>query len=193
MEFVALPEPTAELVAEAIFECWISRCGTMRALLTDNGRQFTARPLQQLTDVYGIKRTYSSPYNPRGNSVVECYMLSLKTTLTLCTQAFQADWAVALQAAALAHRATPLTVTGHTPSFLVTDQEVVLPLSREWHELALCPLGVTWLEALWQCRVEVMKAHDLVADENARAQTSETSRLRPGGHVALRYRFTSVT
>ena len=31
-----------------------------------------------------------------------------------------------------------------------------------------------------------MKAHDLVADENARAQTSETSRLRPGKHVALR-------
>ena len=31
-----------------------------------------------------------------------------------------------------------------------------------------------------------MKAHELVADENARAQTSETSRLRPGNHVALR-------
>ena len=31
-----------------------------------------------------------------------------------------------------------------------------------------------------------MNAHKLVADENARAQTSETSRLRPGNHVALR-------
>ena len=100
--------------------------------------------------------------------------------------AFQANWDVALQAAALAYRATPRTVKGHMPFFLMTCQEVVLPLSRERHEPALCPLGIAWLEALWKCRVEVMKAHALVADENARAQTSETSRLRPGNHVALR-------
>ena len=56
----------------------------MRALLTDNGRQFTARRLQHLTDVYGIKRIYSSPYNPRGNSIVESYMGNLKATLKLC-------------------------------------------------------------------------------------------------------------
>ena len=146
----------------------------------------SSRLVQQLTDVYGIKHIYSSPYNRRGNSGVESDMRTLKTTVNLCTQAFQADWDVALQAAALACRATPHTVTGHTPFFLITGQEVVFPLSREWHEPALYPLGVTWLEALWGCRVEVMKAHELVADENARAQTSETSRLRPGNHVALR-------
>ena len=150
----------------------------MRALLTGNGRQFTARLIQQLTNIYGIKHIYSWPYNPRGNSVVESYMRTLKTTLKLCTQAFQADWDVALQVAALAYRATPNTVTGHTPFFLVTGQKIVLPLSREWHEPALCPLGVTWLETLWKCRVELKKAHELVVDENARAQVSETSRWR---------------
>ena len=34
--------------------------------------------------------------------------------------------------------------------------------------------------------MEVINAHKLAADENARAQTSATSRLRPGNHVALR-------
>ena len=117
---------------------------------------------------------------------MKSYMRALKTTLKLCMQAFQANWDVALQAAALAYRAAPHTVTEHTPFFLVTGQEVVLPLSREWHEPALCALGVTWLEAHWKWRVEVTKAHELVAHENARAWTSETSRLRPGNHVALR-------
>ena len=65
VELIVLPEPTAELVADTIFEPWISRWGTMRALLTDNGHQFTARLLQQFTDVYGIKQIYSSPCNPR--------------------------------------------------------------------------------------------------------------------------------
>ena len=85
VELIALPEPTTELVAEAIFEQWMSRWGTKRSLLTDNGRQFTACFLQQPTGVYGIKHIYSSPYNPRGNSVVESYMRTLKTTLKLCT------------------------------------------------------------------------------------------------------------
>ena len=185
-ELIAAPEPTAELVAEAIFEQWIWRWGTMMAPLTDNGRQFAARLLQQLTDVYGIKDIYSSSYNLRGSSVVESYMRTLKTTLNLCTQAFQTDWDIALKAAALAYRATPHTVTAHTPFFLVTGQEVVLPLSRGWRESALCPLCVTWLEAFLRCRVEVRKAHELAADENARAQTSEICRLRPRNHVTFR-------
>ena len=126
VELIALPESTAELVAEAIFEQWISRWGTMRALLTDNKLQFTARLLQQLTDVYWIKHIYSSPYNPRGNSVVQAYVRNLKTPLKLGTQAFQTDWDVALQAAALAYRATPHRVTGHTPFFLMIGQEAAL-------------------------------------------------------------------
>ena len=117
VELIALPEPTAELVAEDIFEQWISRWGTMRALLTGNGRQFTARLLQQLTDVYGIKHICSSPYNPHGNSVVESHMRTLKTTPKLCTQAFQMDWDVALQAPALAYHATSHTVTARTRFF----------------------------------------------------------------------------
>ena len=80
-------------------------------------------------------------------------MHTLRTALKLCTQAFQADWDVALQAAALAYRATP-HIPGHTPFFLVASQEVALPLSREWHEPAFCPLEVSFLEALWKCRVE---------------------------------------
>ena len=70
-------------------------------------------------------------------------MRILNTTLRLCTEAFQTDWDVALQAAALAYRATPHTATEYSPFSLVTGQEVVLPLSREWHEPQLCPLGVT--------------------------------------------------
>ena len=34
-----------------------------------------------------------------------------------------------------------------------------------WHEPALCPLGGMWLEALWQCRAEVINAHEIAADE----------------------------
>ena len=186
VELVPMPDPTAEIVAQAIFEQWISRWGVMRALLTDNGRQFTARLLRQLTDVYGIKRIFASPYNPRDNAIVESYMRSLKTALKLCIDVFKADWDFALQAAALAYRATPHTVTGFSPYFLVTGQEVVLPLSREWNEPALCLSGVTWLEALWRCRTAVLKAHRRIADTNERVVRAQGTGLAEGAIVALK-------
>ena len=181
-----MPEPTAELVAQAIFEQWISRWGVMRALLTDNGRQFTARLLRQLTNMFGVKRIFASPYHPRSNAIVESYMRSLKTTLKLCIDVFKSDWDVALQAAALAYRATPHTVTGLSPFFLVTGQEVVLPLSREWNEPALCLSGAAWLEALWRCRESVLRAHRELAAANERAVSEQGTGLVEGAIVALR-------
>ena len=186
VELVPMPEPTAELVAQAIFEQWISRWGVMRALLSDNGRQFTARLLRQLTDKFGIKRIFASPYNPRGNAIVESYMRSLKTALKLCVEVFQKDWDYALQAAALAYRSTPHTVTGLSPYFLVTGQEVVLPLSREWNEPALCLAGSAWLEALWRCREQVLKAHRITAEINERLVKERDFGLSAGAIVALK-------
>ena len=186
VELVPLPEPTAALVAEAIFEVWISRWGVMRALLTDNGRQFTSKLVRQLSDVYGIKRIFSSPYHPRGNSIVESYMRSLKSTLRLCVDTFKTEWDYALQAAALAYRATPHTVIGYSPYFLVTGQEVVLPLSREWNEPVLSLTGATWLEALWKCRQTVVRDHRLAAEANARAVQQQGTGLVEGAIVALR-------
>lgn len=118
--------------------------------------------------------------------MVEAYMRSLKSTLRLCVQTFRRDWDIVLPAAALAYRSTPHSVTRHSPFFLVTGQEVVLPLSRTWNEPVLCRPGATWLHALWRCRLQVLKDHARMAAENKKAATPFRLRLRPGMHVAVR-------
>lgn len=95
-------------------------------------------------------------------------MQTWKTTPKLCVQVSQTGWAVTLEAASLAYRAAPHTATGHTAFFSVTGQEVALPSPREWQEPALCRVGVTCLEALWKFCRGIMKAHEMVADDNAR-------------------------
>ncbi|KAL8440676.1 hypothetical protein Emag_007831 [Eimeria magna] len=118
VELVPLPNPTAAQVAQALFNEWISRWGVPRALLSDNGPQFTAELLRQLCTTLGISKLFESPYNPRGNSIVESYMRSLKTTLRLCLQHFRQEWDIVLPAAALAYRCTPHSVTRFSPFFL---------------------------------------------------------------------------
>ncbi|KAL8441521.1 hypothetical protein Emed_007557 [Eimeria media] len=186
VELVALPAPTAASVAEAFFQVWISRWGVPRALLSDNGPQFTADLLKQLCERFAISKIYAAPYNPRGNSMVETYMRSLKSTLRLCIQHFGRDWDVVLPAAALAYRSTPHCVTKHSPYFLVTGQNIVLPLSRTWDEPALYRSGERWLHALWRCRLSVLRAHERIEQQNLRAQAGSPHRLLPGMHVALR-------
>ncbi|KAL8441470.1 hypothetical protein Emag_007140 [Eimeria magna] len=186
VELVPLPNPTAAQVAQALFNEWISRWGVPRALLSDNGPQFTAELLRQLCTTFGISKLFASPYNPRGNSIVESDMRSLKTTLRVCLQHFRQEWDVVLPAAALASRCTPHSVKRFSPFFLITGQELVFPLSRQWTEPVLHSTGARWLHALWRCRLAVLRSHQRVADANRKLFHKDPHRLEPGMHVALR-------
>ncbi|KAL8441664.1 hypothetical protein Emed_007526 [Eimeria media] len=66
VELVPLKQPTASTVADAFFVSWISRWGVPRAILSDNGPQFTAELLRHLCQVYGITKLTAAPYHPRG-------------------------------------------------------------------------------------------------------------------------------
>ncbi|KAL8441242.1 hypothetical protein Emag_007338 [Eimeria magna] len=113
-------------------------------------------------------------------------MRSLKTTLRLCLQHFRQEWDIVLPAAALAYRCTPHSVTRFSPFFLVTGQELVLPLSRQWTEPVLHPSGARWPHALCRCRLAVLRSHQRVADANRKLFPEDPHRLEPSMHVALR-------
>jgi len=186
IECQAMTEPTARKVAEILFQRWISRWGVMRVLLTDNGPQFTASVLKQLTEVYGIKKVFSSPYNPAGNSIVESFMRSLKSALVLCIQQSGLEWDRVLAAAEMAYRSTPHLTTKRTPFFLVTGQEMILPLSRQWMEPCLYQMGANWLETLWMCRQQVMAAHAAEAQRRLELFNEHPGGLIEGAWVAVR-------
>lgn len=79
VELCPLLEPTEINVPEATFRYWTSRWDTMRVLLSHNGPQFLFAVLRQVTEVDGTKKAFSSPDNPRGNSIAGSYMRALKS------------------------------------------------------------------------------------------------------------------
>ncbi|KAL8440112.1 hypothetical protein Emag_007886 [Eimeria magna] len=186
VELVPLPNPAAAQVAQALLNKWISRWGVPRDLVSDNGPQSTAELLKQYCTIFGISKLFTSPCNPRGNSIVESYMRSLKTTLRLCLQHFRQEWDIVLPAVALAYCCTPHSVTRFGPFFLVTGQELVFPLSRQWSEPVLHLSGAPWLHALWRCRLAVLRSHQRVAAANRKLLLEDPHRLEPSKHVALR-------
>ena len=177
-ELVPLRQTTAEVLAVALHTYWFSRYGIPRAILSDNGPPFTSTLLQKLAELYGIKLLHSTPYHPRGNSVVESYMRSLCTALHLVHVVGEQRWDELLPAAAMAYRATPHASTGLSPFFLVTGTEMVLPLTTEWDLPTVTTMGQQWLSALWKCRHSLMRAH---REEAARLRAASKEQKFPLG------------
>lgn len=186
VELCPLRAPTAEAVAAALFKNWITRWGVPRTLLTDNGPQFTSRIMKSLCEQFGIRKAFASPYNPRGNSIVESYMRSLKSTIKMCIEVFSDEWDAVLPAAAFAYRTAIHISTGYSPFFLATGQQPVLPITRELHEPVLQTRGDTWLKVLWMCRRKLVEEHRRQLEERQAVFDSKGLKFREGQVIAVK-------
>jgi len=65
-------------ICETFEKHWISIFGPPSQLHTDNGTNFSSNELKQLCEKYYIKKTFTSPYNPRGNGMVERLFRTVK-------------------------------------------------------------------------------------------------------------------
>lgn len=80
-EVKPLQDITADTVARAFNEIWISRFGCPQTLTTDQGRQFTSNLFKALTDLCGIQLRHTTAYHPAANGMVERFHRTLKSAI----------------------------------------------------------------------------------------------------------------
>ena len=80
-EAVPLTDITAEDVAKAFIQGWVSRFGTPSTVVTDRGRQFQSNLWTALTTLLGSKRARTTSYHPLANGLVERFHRQLKAAL----------------------------------------------------------------------------------------------------------------
>ena len=68
---LALPDATAPTVATGLKEHAFCYFGLPEQIHSDQGAQFEGELMVELCDIWGIKKTRTSPYHPQGNGVVE--------------------------------------------------------------------------------------------------------------------------
>src|SRR6185295_4845010 len=71
VEAEAIPDKKASTVAKFLYKNVITRFGTPKKMLSDQGTEFLNETIKALQDVMGIKGTHSTPYHPQANGMTE--------------------------------------------------------------------------------------------------------------------------
>ncbi|XP_017302025.1 uncharacterized protein LOC103515183 [Diaphorina citri] len=80
-EAIPLTDQSAEIVAQAFFNGWISRFGTPVYLVTDQGRNFLSFLFKEVSALLGIELKHTTAYHPQANGLIERCHRTLKAAL----------------------------------------------------------------------------------------------------------------
>ena len=116
---------TAAVVAQAFLDNVIGQGGAVMAIHSDNGREMKNNLFSKMTRILHIKHTFSMPYHPEGNSVIESSHHRIKMILraSLGRQPSQL-WTTAVKGAVHTLNSLEHPLTGLTPNFLFYGREL---------------------------------------------------------------------
>lgn len=114
VEFVAIPDQTAQTVARALYEEILCRYTLPKVIVSDNGGCFIADIFKQTCRLLGISNKQITPYAPMGN-LVERQHSTLANYLRCFVSDKPTEWDTYLRTAAHAYNNTPHMSTTLTP------------------------------------------------------------------------------
>ena len=122
IEVQPLVDITAQTIAQAFVNTWISRFGVPLHVITDRGAQFESEMFKELSAVVGFHRLRTTAYHPQSNGMIERAHRTIKTAL----KARKENWLQALPIVLLGIRNTP-NENGFSPFNAVTGTSLLLP------------------------------------------------------------------
>ncbi|CAG2223318.1 unnamed protein product [Mytilus edulis] len=128
LECFPIPGQTAEIVAKAAVDGFISRFGCPLEVHTDQGKNVDGNLMWNLCELLEISKTRTTAYHPASNGQVERYNRTVLQIIRCFLNKKQCEWDVHLQQLVGAIRATENRQTGFTPNVMMLGREVFHPI-----------------------------------------------------------------
>ena len=119
---------TEQKVRNFVWRSIICRFEILRALVSDNGKQFGNPKFRYFCVELGIKNYYSSPTHPRFNGQVEVTIRTLKAALKTKLENLKGKWIEYLLEVLWTYRTTHKLATQETPFALAFGTKAVAPV-----------------------------------------------------------------
>ena len=113
-----------------------------KVIQSDQGTEFTASIIAELTRKFNIQHQFSIPYYPQTNGIVERFNRTLTSALQKYCIEFQEDWDTNIPAALFAYRTLQNSTTKHEPFFLTYGQEARLPIELQYTTFEETPIEI---------------------------------------------------
>jgi len=166
---IALPEATTTVIADKLCQLF-SYFGVPEEIHSDQGAQFQSQLMSELCSIWGVEQTRTTPYNPKGNGIVERNNRVLGDALrTLILSSGNANWDELLPHIMAVLRATPHSFTQETPNYLMFGRETRIP-----DQLSMQPILMeefTRDEYALKLSQALQDAHELVRDKQHQQRT----------------------
>ena len=122
IEAVPLTDTSAQTIANAFLDTWISRFGVPLYVVTDRGAQFESELFSELATLVGFHRLRTTAYHPETNGIIERAHRTIKTAIMARKQ----NWLDALPIVLLGLRSIP-NDSGLSPFTALTGNHILMP------------------------------------------------------------------
>ncbi|GFW01722.1 retrovirus-related Pol polyprotein from transposon 412 [Trichonephila clavipes] len=128
-ELIPLRKDSAQAIANALFENYISRYGAPISLISDNGPQFISEVFEHLSHRLDIKHMKTVTYRPQAN-LTERVNRNLFRIIACFVKENHENWDRFLHEFAFALRTSVNETTNKTPAKLILGRKIITPFSK---------------------------------------------------------------
>ena len=172
----------AGTVAKVLVHEWFQRYRVPQKIHSDQGRDFESKLVKSLCELYGIKKTRTTPYHPRGNTQCERFNRSLHDLLRTLPPEQKSKWPQNLPELVQAYNNTPHASTGFSPHFLLFGQEPQLPVDRLLGRTTTSAVGPTDWVRQHRLRLQASHARALKQLQEAAAERRKQTDQKAADH-----------
>ena len=191
---VPIPDKTSKTIADQLIKRVFCDKGFPRRIVSDNAKEFQAHTLNDILEIFGIKHSYTSVYNPRANLVERAHSFLKRVLRSYLVQPCpQVKWDNILAFATFSWNAMPHTGLKDSPFFLMMGRDPILmahklvepklrTLFDEGH-LNLEELYTNWMKAL----ITLRETRDSSLDHSNATEFGKFPHgLQPGDYVMVK-------
>ena len=128
---IPLRQVDAETVARKVFQHWISIFGAPQIIHSDRGTNFESALFKQQCELFGIKKTRTSPYFPQADGLVERLFRTIKPMISAVVHSKKMEWCEALPFVEMGLRSSNQSSIGISPFEVLFGKLMKLPVMWE--------------------------------------------------------------